>query len=185
MVGLVIQFFGEMVLVKPVTQSISRNDSLNKMKVDNYLNGLKPWLILMRCIGIDLSNQFSQPKKWFSLLFAFVLFFFNVYTNIYFLLISFDAVSKPRLYSDIPGLVTSSTTETWNLIIDTIIYVILVVGSNCLLLIMTWHSKWKELWRKLEQMASNQIDSSQFQTKCQRVSLASVFFFLLVSSKCS
>lgn len=150
----------------------------------NRLAALKPLLTLTRWLGIELDPTRQYSKKWkcLSLLVTFTLFIVNVSCNTFFCGVTFNAMLTLNYSSDITELSSSSVAESWNLILDSLIYTILVIGSHAVLLSFRWLPQWKRMWPNLQQLADCMGNDIKFQKKCRCVVYGLIVTFFIVRS---
>ena len=157
--------------------------NLNKKREMSYLeDALKPLIVVFRYIGIKMNpidnRVLTKRQKYSSLLFVFVMCLANVSSNISFTITAFNVIFNSNYSTDIPELEASSVTGSWNLVLDTITYDILAIGSHAVLLSFRWQSKWKETWKNLQRIETDLKIGDQFIRKCRPIvyGLIAVFF---------
>lgn len=140
-----------------------------------YFNYLKPLVILVRFLGIEIDpvRHVSYKRAFLFHIIGYLMFFLNVFSNAYFTIASLCRQvlipSSKAMYS--------TTNEMWGMIIDFGSCSFLNIGSHGVLLIVTHQTKWKLLWENLKKS-----DFDELVAKYRRAVAIWIVYFIAVNN---
>ena len=152
------------------------NSLLSQKKEE--LKFMNAWLILMRCLGIQLDPTIQSSSKcvaFFYRFVSFVWFMANVFSNIY----CTTVFLLPLASNSRDG---HSTGEMLSQVIDSVSFNLIVIVSHAVLLSLCCQSKWRQMWRNLKEMAPKSIDDGHRYRKYRQTVIFGIAFFVAVSN---
>ena len=151
------------------------------MKEITNVTFLKPLFIVFRLTGIELDpfRKFFKEAALFSSFTSFLMFFANVWSNLYFsiyVLCSLNQYNFPGEYypSTIPQ------TSTWSMLIDFASYDFMVIAVHAALLCLTRKTEWKSLMKNLANL-NQETGTVTSKMKKRRIVIVGVIFLITVS----
>lgn len=145
----------------------------------NFSSCVKPFVIWMRLLGIELDDNLAWGKNycrppWLVPVIGLALLFSNLSISIFMVYYAFHYYS-----------VGSSKTFSWNLVIDFSVTGLLSVGVHAALLAVTQQAQWKALWFHLQELY-HIGESQSIHVRLRRAIFCSLAFILMVTlrSKC-
>lgn len=153
----------------------------NKIVKDNMF--FKPFFIVLRLTGIesDPFRGFSRRIELLNTLFSFLLFFGNVWGNIYFTFYEFNSLT--RFFSSDGKLPTTFPLSSMlGFLIDYGSFDFMVISVHAALLFLTRKPEWKLLIENLKHLAADKNGVSI--NKRHRIVMAGVILLILVRYFC-
>lgn len=154
-----------------------------KESESRFLSYLKPWLILVCLVGIELNPfvKLTRKQKFCKAVTEFFMFFLNVFFNLMFIslliqpLIEHGRVLQLGEYES-----SASNSALWNVIIEYFSFTVLSIGGHAALLNLLLKKEWQLLWKSLEQMTEELHPSEAFQSSCHRAVISGIVLLFVV-----
>lgn len=168
---------------------VPNHDSLPKRKGETprLATILKFLFLPMRLVAIEM-DPFANYSTWqlfCGRLFALAMLFINTWTCVYSTvldtspLMEWNKSINSSYYQHFQAVTSNS--DLWSIMIDYNSFNCFSIGSHAALLSLAFQTKWKTLWKELQQLAVEIIDNSDhFNGQCHRAVSVSILLFLMV-----